>query len=88
MRGDVRRLAMGVEHQIGVLRHLVRVVDPGDLLDQPGARLRARALGGALIAQLERRRDVARPSRIVERKPAKDQLLPSPPTVELALDRL
>ena len=45
----------GVERQLGVLGHLVGLVDAGESLDDPGAGLLVEALDVPLLALLERR---------------------------------
>ena len=44
MGGDVRGFGLGVDHHVRALGRLVGVVDAGELLDQPGARLGVRPL--------------------------------------------
>src|SRR5262249_52289801 len=55
---EVRRELRRVELELRLLRHLVRIVDAREPLEDARARLRIQTLAVARLANLERRRDV------------------------------
>src|SRR5919108_3319612 len=58
LRGLLRGLGFGVDHQLRIRRRLVGVGDAGELLDLPGPGLRIEALDVAPLALLHRGLDV------------------------------
>src|SRR5262245_59291503 len=57
MRSKIRRERARVDDHLRIRRLLVRIADPGELLDQPCTRLGIESLAVALLADFERRGD-------------------------------
>jgi len=58
MRGEVRRQLRRVDHDLGILGHFIGVVDSCESLDFARTRHRVEPFAVALLADLERRRDM------------------------------